>query len=161
MKKLMLVAASFILAANVNAQVAVVDTQYVFENAKITKKVNEQILELTKQAKEKIKSEESSLSKKQEKLKSQKAVLSSDVYAQKEEALKQAIIAFRKSFKEIQKDLNLKNKEKKQEIAEKISQAVDTIAKEKGYDAVISKTFIMYNKESIEITDQVLKELNK
>jgi len=161
MKKLMLVAASFVLAANVNAQVAVVDTQYVFENAKITKQVNEQILELTKQAKEKIKKQENSLATKQDELKAQKAVLSTDVYSQKEETLKQEIIAFRKNFKEIQKELNIKNKEKKQEIAEKISQAVDTIAKKKGYEAVISKTFIMYNKESIEITDQVLKELNK
>jgi len=157
----MLVAASFVLAANVNAQVAVVDTQYVFENAKITKQVNEQILELTKQAKEKIKKQENSLATKQDELKAQKAVLSTDVYSQKEETLKQEIIAFRKNFKEIQKELNIKNKEKKQEIAEKISQAVDTIAKKKGYEAVISKTFIMYNKESIEITDQVLKELNK
>lgn len=161
MKKLGLVAVLAMFAGAANAEIAVVDTQYVFENANITKQVNEEILEITKKVKDEIRAEETELAKSQEDLISKKTVLSKDVYSQKESELKQSIIAFRKKIKQTQKELNIQNKKKKQEIAEKISQAVDLIAKEKNYDAVISKTFLMYNKESVEITSQVLEEVNK
>lgn len=160
MKKLTIVAAIVAFASVANAQIAVVDTQYVFENANITKQVNEEILEVTKTAKDKIKAEERKLASEKDALLAQKSVLSKDVYAQREEELKKKVFEFRRNLKETQKELNITNKQKKQEIAEKISQAVDKIAKENNYDAVISKTFLMYNKESIEITEKVLTEVN-
>jgi Skp family chaperone for outer membrane proteins len=161
MKKLGLVATLAMFAGVANAEIAVVDTQYVFENAEITKKVNEEILEMTKKVKDEIRKEETLLAKQQEELIAKKSVLSKDVYSQKETELKQNIMEFRKKLKQTQKELNVENKKKKQEIAEKISLAVDSIAKANGYDAVISKTFLMYNKDSIEITDKVLAEVNK
>lgn len=160
--KLFSILAAFVAFAGVaNAQIAVVDTQYVFENANITKQVNEEILELTKKEKDKIKAEEMALAAEKDDLLAKKSVLTAEVYEQRESDLKDKIFEFRKTLKDAQKELNLKNKEKKQEIAEKIATAVEKIAKENDYDVVISKTFLMYNKEAIEITEKVLEELNK
>jgi outer membrane protein len=160
MKKLGLIAVLAVFANIANAQIAVVDTQYVFENANITKQVNDELMALTKEIKDGIKKDEDALAKKQEALMAKKSVLSQDVYSKQETELKQEIMEFRKRLKQSQKDLNIKNKQKKQEIAEKISKAVDDIAKKNNYDAVISKTFLMYNKETLEITEKVLAEVN-
>lgn len=161
MKKTILTSVFAICASVASAQIAIVDTQYVFENSNMTKQVKDEILKITKATKEKIQKQEDSLAKKQEELQVKKSIMNKDLYSQKEEELRQDIIAFRKALKQTQKDLNNQNKEKKQKIAEKIAQAVEKIAKEKKIEAVIAKTFVMYNVDSIEITKEVLEEVNK
>lgn len=161
MKKTILTSVFAICASVASAQIAIVDTQYVFENSNMTKQVKDEILKITKATKEKIQKQEDSLAKKQEELQAKKSIMNKDLYSQKEEELRQDIIAFRKALKQTQKDLNNQNKEKKQKIAEKIAQAVEKIAKEKKFEAVIAKTFVMYNVDSIEITKEVLEEVNK
>ena len=161
MKKTLLTSLFTVISSAAFAQIAIVDTQYVFENADMTKAIKEEIINLTKEEKTKIEAQEAALAKKQEELIAKKSVMNKDTFAQKQEELKQDIVKFRRALKESQKKLNIQNKEKKQQIAEKISQAVEKIAQEKNYEMVIAKTFVMYNKEAVEITQQVLEEVNK
>jgi|TARA_Y100001960_G_C14732359_1_gene858301 Skp family chaperone for outer membrane proteins len=161
MKKTLLTSLFTLISSAAFAQIAIVDTQYVFENADMTKSSKEEIIEITKSEKAKLKAKEEVLAKKQEELIAKKSVMNKDTFAQKQEELKKDIISFKKSVKISGEKLRNLNNEKKQQIAEKISQAVEKISKEKKYEMVIAKTFVMYNTDAVEITSQVLEEVNK
>ena len=159
--KIILVVAALFFSVNVaSAKIAVVDSQYIFENSKLTKEANAKIKQLTKEAQEKVQKEEDSLTKKQEALIAKKSVLSSDIYSKKEKELRTEIIEFRKNVKKLQNELSIKNKIEMQEIAKKISIVVNKLAKEKEYEVVVSKGILMYSDDKVEITKKVLTLLD-
>ncbi|MCP4356127.1 MAG: OmpH family outer membrane protein [Proteobacteria bacterium] len=159
-KIILIVAALFISSGSAFAQIAVVDSQYIFENSKLTKQANAKIKKLTKEAQEKVKTEEDALTKKQGELMAKKSVLSTDAYSKKEKELRKEILDFRKHVKKLQNELSIKNKLEMQDIAKKISVVVNKLAKEKGYEVVVSKGILMYSNDKAEITKQVLKVLD-
>ncbi len=70
-------------------------------------------------------------------------------------ALRRNIRRDREDFRE---EMNFRRNQELQEFEEKINHAVQTIAKEQGYDLLLSSP-VIYASERIDITDSVLRRL--
>lgn len=159
-KQTLLIILALTTSASAFAQIAVVDSQAIFEQSKLTKEVNEKMKKLIAEAKTKMEKKESKLRKKQEELFAKRGVLSSDVYSNKEAELKREVLAFKEELRGTENELSIKNKQELQLVMTKISKIVDDLAKKEGYELVVSKSILMYSKKQIEITDKVLKILD-
>lgn len=160
-KKTILTMLAVIASVNAFAKIAVVNSQYILENSEVTKSMNIEIKDATKKAQEELTAKEEELMKKQEELVNKRAILKAEEYKKQEIELQKEVIAFRKEVKKIQQTLGIQNKQAMQEIAGKISEIVERIAKKEGYEIVMSKGLLMYSSDKIDITKQVIEELNK
>lgn len=77
----------------------------------------------------------------------------------------QKIIDQQKKLQEMQmkfqNDANAAQEEALKDFSKKMESAVATVAKNKGLDLVVAKASLAYNKEELEITNDVLKILKK
>ena len=91
-----------------------------------------------------------------------------ELRTQKREAAKQRknilvlqVQELNKFIKEKQLELEQKRRKKATELSEEIDKQTVMVAKEKGYDLVIDKRMVFYLKEDLDISELLIKRLNK
>ena len=55
----------------------------------------------------------------------------------------------------------MKNILLKKQITDELTKIVSNISAEEGYEVVVAKHLLLFSKDSIDISDEVLKRLNK
>ncbi len=125
------------------------------------------------EAKEKMKIRYDELQKrlndKQEELKNmrgdiekQKIILGKDKLKEKEDQLEKEMVEFRKIVAESEKEMRDTESAYTQTILQKIQVTVEKLVKEKGFNMVLDRSGgIVYADEGFDVTDDVLKILNK
>ena len=90
--------------------------------------------------------------------------------AQKREKMEQfnvKVQAYQKRAQEFNQDLQVKNKEMIDEYMKKVSAATKAVAEKGGFNLVVDKgseqtlRIVIYNKDTIDLTEQVVKEFDK
>lgn len=158
----------FLAAGNVSAatetsglKVAVVDMQQVLQKASQIKTINNQLTNQFKPRQDKIVAQQKTLQDETNKLEKEGSVMSpadrgklQDKIIKERADLQGIAIAF-------QRDVSAAQNQAMQGFMNKFTSAVSKVAKAGNYDLVMQRSGVPYVKEDLDITKQVLDELNK
>lgn len=142
---------------------AVVDVQKVIITSDAGKKAKKDLeTEFDKKKKEFQKKEED-FKKKAEEFEKKKMVYSDQVRNEKGAELQGEMMKFREEVQKSQMTMQQKQVEMTKPIVDKVQKIIAEIAKEKNYSAVLERTeqSVVWSKGEIDITDEVIKKLNK
>lgn len=142
-------------------KVAVLDGPMVINQTNAAKRAVETLKSSRDSAQKQIAALEAPLVDKQKKLVEQQKVLAPDKFAAEQKAFEQDVAAFRAKAEAIQADLEKKGLGLRKQIADTVRTIVDKLAKERGYDLVVSKSMVFSSSANVpDITAEVLKQAN-
>ncbi len=171
---LSLVAMGIVLLASLsNAQAAeafkmgVVDPQSVLEKSKAGKKALDGLKEYVSTRQKLLSRDAEELRNTEKTLKEQLAKLSDAEKKEKETQFRAKIQDYQKRAQEFNQELQGKQKELVDDYMKKISSATQIVAEKGGFALVVDKgseqtvKIVIYNKDTIDLTDQVIKEFDR
>ncbi len=128
----------------------------VFE-CKKGKALRKEIEQKDKKAKEEL----DKMAKELRKLRDESDLLSDKARAKKEEELRKKQVVFNDSRRKMSEELLRWRDDKMREITKNITDATAAYAKKNGYDMILDQMALVYYTDKYDITDEILKELNK
>lgn len=138
-------------------KIGYVNTIKVFNEYEKTKDY-EKLLETEKDKKEKeISAKKDEIKKMQDKL----SLLKEDKQEEERKKISEKIKEYRQLQNEALISLKKQRDTKMKEILEDIEAVIKEYAKEKSFDIIFSEGALLYGKKSFDITDVILKEVNK
>ncbi len=148
-------------AAN-ETSVGYVDMQKVLEGSKLGKRLQEQLRKDFEPRAKALAGEEQEIGQMQQDLAKEKALMSKDQVAKKEKEIQSRIEAYQKKALPVQQELMKVQQTKGREIVGPAREAVTAIAKKKKLGMVVERGLngLMYIDNSLEITDEVIKQLD-
>ena len=169
-----LVAAGIILLASLSAaeaaeafKMGVVDPQAVLEKSKAGKKALDGLKEYVTTRQKLLSGDEEELRSTEKTLKEQIVKLSDTEKKEKETQFRAKVQDYQKRAQEFNQELQGKQKELVDEYMKKIASATKTVAEKGGFSLVVDKgseqtvKIVIYNKDTIDLTDQVIKEFDR
>jgi outer membrane protein len=169
-----LVAVGMVLLASLPAaqaaetfKMGVVDPQAVLEKSKAGKKALDGLKEYVTTRQKLLSGDEEELRNTEKTLKEQVAKLSDSEKKEKETQFRAKVQEYQKRAQEFNQELQGKQKELVDEYMKKISSATKAVAEKSGFALVVDKgseqtvKIVIYNKDTIDLTDQVIKEFDR
>lgn len=169
-----LVAAGILLFASPPAaqaaeafKMGVVDPQTVLEKSKAGKKALDGLKEYVSTRQKLLSRDEEELRNTEKTLKEQLAKMSEAEKKEKETHFRAKIQDYQKRAQEFNQELQGKQKELVDDYMKKIGAATQTVAEKGGFSIVVDKgseqtvKIVIYNKDTIDLTDQVIKEFDR
>lgn len=148
-------------ASTFASQIAVVNYVKLESESKVSKDITDQIKARQAKLQEEVQAIQATVQKRVEDLEKSSSVLTTKALDQKREALQKELMKMDEDLKKkAQKLEDIKN-ETLTKVSETVKEITMNIAKEKKYDAVLSDAGVVYADPGLDITDQVLKELDK
>lgn len=148
-------------------RMGVVDPQAVLEKSKAGKKALDGLKEYVATRQKLLSGDEEDLRNTEKTLKEQMAKLSDTEKKEKETQFRAKVQEFQKRAQEFNQELQGKQKELVDDYMKKISSATKTVAEKGGFALVVDKgseqtvKIVIYNKDTIDLTDQVIKEFDR
>jgi outer membrane protein len=148
-------------------KMGVVDPQAVLEKSKAGKKALDGLKEYVATRQKLLSADEEELRNTEKTLKEQAAKLSDTEKKDKETQFRTKVQDFQKRAQEFNQELQGKQKELVDEYMKKISTATKVVAEKSGFSLVVDKgseqtvKIVIYNKDTIDLTDQVIKEFDR
>jgi len=148
-------------------KMGVVDPQSVLEKSKAGKKALEGLKEYVSTRQKLLAKDEEDLRNYEKQLKDQAPKLSETEKKDKETQFRAKIQDYQKRAQEFNQELQRKQKELVDEYMKKISVATQTMAEKGGFALVVDKgseqtvKIVIYNKDTIDLTEQVIKEFDR
>ncbi len=148
-------------------KMGVVDPQSVLENSKAGKKALEGLKEHVATRQKLLARDEEELRNYEKQLKEQASKLTEAEKKEKENQFRAKIQDYQKRAQEFNQELQRKQKELADEYMKKIAVATQTMAEKGGFSLVVDKgseqtvKIVIYNKDTIDLTDQVIKEFDR
>ena len=169
-----LVAAGMLLLSSLPAaqateafKMGVVDPQAVLEKSKAGKKALDGLKEYVSTRQKLLSGDEEELRNTEKALKEQLAKLSDAEKKEKETQFRTKVQDYQKRAQEFNQELQGKQKELVDEYMKKIAASTKTVAEKGGFALVVDKgseqtvKIVLYNKDTIDLTDQVIKEFDR
>jgi len=148
-----------------NLKMAYIDAQKVLDGTKAGRRAKETMEEFTKSRQKIIDLEESEIKRLQEDLARQGSVLSPEARREKEESLQRKFMDYQKKVSELTKELQSKKRDVLEEFNKGLEEIVKRIAEKNGYTFVFDRNseggVLLYAAQSLDITDEVIKEYDK
>lgn len=148
-------------------KMGVVDPQAVLEKSKAGKKALDGLKEYVSTRQKLLSGDEEELRNTEKTLKEQAAKLSDTEKKEKETQFRTKVQEFQKRAQEFNQELQGKQKELVDEYMKKISSATKTVAEKGGFALVVDRgseqtvKIVIYSKDTIDLTDQVIKEFDR
>ena len=171
---LSMIAAGILLLASFSSahaaelfKMGVVDPQAVLEKSKAGKKALDGLKEYVSTRQKLLSGDEEELRNTEKTLKEQMPKLSDTEKKEKETQFRTKVQEFQKRAQEFNQELQGKQKELVDEYMKKISSATKTVAEKGGFALVVDRgseqtvKIVIYNKDTIDLTDQVIKEFDR
>lgn len=139
-----------------------VDMQQVIEKSKVGAKVQEELRQEFEARLKPIREDEKAIRQAQATLAKEAPLMSKD-QAQKQEAeIKKRIAAFEKAAAPLQQELAKAQQERGREVLGPAQKALETVARQKKLGLVVerSQTGVLYADKSLEITEDVIKQMD-
>ena len=169
-----LVAAGMLLLSSLPAaqaaetfKMGVVDPQSVLEKSKAGKKALDGLKEYVSTRQKLLSGDEEELRSTEKTLKEQIAKLSDTEKKEKETQFRAKVQDYQKRAQAFNQELQGKQKELVDDYMKKIASATKTVAEKGGFALVVDKgseqtvKIVIYNKDTIDLTDQVIKEFDR
>lgn len=152
----------FVCGVNAYAQnIAVIDAAAVVNETNAAKRAIDVLRKKTEEAQGRIDKMEAELEEKRQQLEKKRDVLSEEIFEKEKMELSREFRDFRNKAQQIQEGLDEENMGLRKEITDEIRAVVEEIAKERNLDIVIAENLLIYSKNTIDISDEVLKRVNK
>jgi len=147
-------------------KIGYIDSERIFNEYKATKAAQEQFDRDVEAWRKQAEKAEEDLRKMREELESQRLLLSEQALREKEQALQAKQAEYERFIQSIwgpTGKIAQRNEELTKPIIEKIRQVLDKIGREQGFSIIFDAADgnIVYGEKSLDLTDQVLAELNK
>jgi outer membrane protein len=148
-------------------KMGVVDPQAVLEKSKAGKKALDGFKEYVATRQKLLAGDEEDLRNQEKTLKDQMGKLSDTEKKEKETQFRAKVQDFQKRAQEFNQELQGKQKELLDDYMKRISSATKTVAEKGGFALVVDKgseqvvKIVIYNKDTIDLTDQVIKEFDR
>ena len=147
--------------AQAQSKIAVVDIRLLLTESKAAKSIQSQIKERRDSFVNDLASEEKKLRGMEKTLIEQKAELSQEDFVEKRQDFEKELIDTRKEATEKRRDLEEAAAKASQKLRDEITTIVQEVADESEYDLVLSMQDVVIGSNTLNITDEVLKRLNK
>ena len=148
-------------------KMGVVDPQAVLEKSKAGKKALDGLKEYVTTRQKLLAGDEEELRNTEKTLKEQSAKLSDNEKKDKEAQFRTKVQDYQKRAQEFNQELQGKQKELVDDYMKRISSATKTVAEKGGFALVVDKgseqtvKIVIYNKDTIDLTEQVIKEFDR
>jgi len=142
-------------------KIAVVDAQYVLSETDQAKATLEDLQSQNLAESKKFAAIEEELTKRRNGLFSKKDILSEEKYLAEESALRRDIRQAQAEAQEASEALDRKSFKVRREIGLEIQAVIKEFAEDKGYQAVLNKSTMLFASDAIDISGEVLKRVNK
>jgi outer membrane protein len=148
-------------------KMGVVDPQSVLEKSKAGKRALDTLKEYAATRQKLLASDEEELKNLEKQLKEQEATLNEQQKRDKQTQFRAKLQDYQRRAQEFNQELGAKQKELVDEYMKKISAATKTIAEKNGFTLVVDKgsentiKIVLYHKDTLDLTDQVIKEFDK
>src|SRR5919198_3291278 len=153
------------LAADLS--IGVVEPQKVLDGTKAGKKVKNALADYVSTRQRLIESEEQDIKAMEEDLVKQGAALSPETKQEKEEGIRQKLLAYQRHVRELEGEVQNKKRELLSDFTKKIEQAVREIAEQDQITLVMEQgdagpgALVLYSEPSINLTDRVIKAIDR
>ena len=144
---------------------AYIDAQKALDQTKAGKRAKEMMEKYRDSRQRIIDLEESDIKRLQEDLARQKDILSPEARSEKEETLQKKFVEYQKKVSELTRELDSKKKDILQEFNKGLLEVVKRVAEKKGFTIVFDRNVeggvLLYAPESLDITEEVIKEYDQ
>ena len=148
-------------AHSLAAQIAVVDLQVVFQKSNPGKESSQILQEYQQNLRSDLQEKKQSLDNLKQKIQQESMMLSEEAKKNKKSKLQKQAQEFRSSVQQYQQKIKQKQKEVREPVFDVIRDVVTKHAEKNDYDLVMEKNSgVMYNKESMDITETIIQKLN-
>lgn len=148
--------------ASAETNIAVIDTNYVMSKTPERESMNEQLAKEFDGRKSQLEREFKKLEDDRTNYVSNMKTMSESQRTKTERELKKRASDFKLKQDALKEDLERRRKEQMQELGNKLRAALDTVAKNGGYDVLIDRRAAPYIGPNIkDVSEQVLQELSK
>lgn len=141
--------------------IAIVDVQRILEESLAAKSVQKQLESQRSKFQTEIESEENGLRQAEQDLSKAHDKLPTDVYAEREQQLRQRFLAVERHVESRRKVLDQAFTDSMNTVRSSLLEIVDTVAHEHGVNLVIVKQQALWVDKNLDITDEILSRLNK
>ncbi len=152
---------SFLGRAENLAKVGYVDMDRVFDEYTETQKASQELNKEISARRTEITKLENEITTLKEKLDAQEALLSKEERSKRAQVINQKILDLQKYVRDIEMDLARKEEAMTKKLITAIYNVVREIARKEGYTLILRKDSILYGEEGMDLTDKVIKVLNK
>jgi len=148
-------------------KMGVIDPQSVLEKSKAGRRALDGLKEYVSTRQKLLSRDEEDLRNTEKTLKESAAKLSEAEKKEKEAQFRSKIQDYQKRAQEFNQELQGKQKQLVEEYMKKIAAATQTVAEKSGFALVVDKgseqtvKIVIYNKDTIDITEQVIKEFDR
>jgi outer membrane protein len=148
-------------------KMGVIDPQAVLEKSKAGKRALDGLREYVSTRQKLLARDEEELRNAEKQLKEQSAKLGEAERKDKETQFRSKIQDYQKRAQEFNQELQVKQKELIDEYMKKIASATQTVAEKGGFAIVVDRgneqtvKIVIYNKDAIDLTEQVIKEFDR
>ena len=166
MKKIVIVLTviiNFFIVDNIQAEIKIsyLDLDKVVSTSLAGKSINDQFITLQKNNQKKFKTIEDKLFEKEKSIISQKNVLEKSEYEKKVLSFKQEVQEHNVNKSNLIKELNTKRLEATTRLLDNLNPILSDYSNEQSISLVIQKKNIIIGKTELDITEEILKLLNK
>lgn len=141
--------------------IAIVDVQRILQESLAAKDVQQQLEGQRAKFQTEITSEEKELRKAEQDLAEARQKLTADVYADREQQLRQRFLTVERQVQSRRKALDQAFSESMNTVRASLQEIVSSVARQKGVNLVIVKQQTLWSDKSLDITDEILANLNK
>ncbi len=151
---------NFSMAADV-AKIGVIDLQRVIETSNQGKTAQAQIKKQKDKMEDDLKLKGAEIEQIRQRLEREAMVMSKEAREEKEREARIKLNDFKSLQKRYRSELQNLEKRLIEQLKDNVFELVNKIGKKEGYLLIISKIGVLYSPSSIDITDQLIKQLNK
>lgn len=139
----------------------IVDVQRVLRDSKASKSIRPTIDNMRKEFQKQVSEQEQSLRQAEQELSRQRAILAPEAFAQKRRIFSEQARDAQKSVQKRRRDLDRAFNETKNEILKSLIVVAQEVATEKKLDILIEKRFVFISAKKLDVTDEIIKRLDK
>jgi outer membrane protein len=149
------------VSANAEMSIAVVDVQKLMGDSDAAKSIEKQVTAKREKFVSELSKKEKGLRETEKKLAGERSKLSKEDFTKKAQEFEKSLMSTREMAQKTKKQYDDATGKALSQLRDKAVEVVSAIAKEKGYQLVLSKQGVVVSAQGIDITDEAMANLNK
>jgi outer membrane protein len=147
--------------AAIAGNIAIIDVEDVLKNSLVMKDIQNKVTKKQDEYQKDVNKKQTALEAEEKALNSKKSVLSKEALDTEAKNFEKKVIALKEFVDQKQNILKKASLESMNKVNEKIKEIITQISKEKDLDLILPASQVLYYKDEMDISEIVLKSLNK
>ena len=147
-------------AAQAQQKIGVVDMMSVFQQIPQREEISQQLQSEFQERFDELRQMEQKIQELRQKQERDASIMSEAEKTQLNRELEQLVSEAQLKNKALQEDTRSRQQEERNQLMGKVSQAIDVVAEEKGYDLVLESNSVVFMKADNDLSDEVVTEMS-